>query len=320
MNTTRGTAAGHGADPAVSFVVTTRNRSDELAWVVARLLHTTDCPIVVVDNHSRDGSADRILRLSHDVERVDVLTLGSDLGAVARNIGVATCRTPYVAFCDEDSWWAPDAPALGAQLFDRYPDVGLLAARTLMFPGDGEDPMVARLANSPLGRRPDLPGPPVLGFRSCSAMVRRSAFEAAGGFSEILHFRGEEALLAMDLAALGWELCYCREVTAVRRASSLREATAAQDARLVRNAALTSWLRRPLRHGLRETGALLRASVRDMAHARSAGEALLLLPSVLQHRRRLPSDIEHALQLLERGHPDDTLPTAETDSTGRSLA
>ena len=68
------------------------------------------------------------------------------------------------------------------------------------------------LADSPLGRDPALPGPSILGFLACSAVVRKDAFEAVGGFSKILHFRGEEQLLSWDLSAHGWDLCFCPRI------------------------------------------------------------------------------------------------------------
>ncbi|GAS99038.1 group 2 glycosyl transferase [Mycolicibacterium canariasense] len=293
-------------DDRMSFVIATRDRGDELEAVVQRLLDTTRCPIVVVDNHSRDDSVARIRRIAAGEPRVQVLALGANLGAVARNIGVTNSRTPYIAFCDDDSWWATDAPGRAVELFDRHADLALLAARTVVWPGGDEDPMVAHLAGSPLPSRADLPGPTILGFMACAAMVRKSAFEAAGGFSPILHFRGEEQLLAMDLAASGWQLCYCPELTAFHQPSQLREPTAAQQARVLRNTALTSWLRRPVGHGLRSAVILFGSAIRDPAHLRAAGQAVRLLPSVLRERRRLPAAVEHQLAVLEHPHPDDT--------------
>jgi glycosyltransferase involved in cell wall biosynthesis len=227
--------------------------------------------------------------------------LDTNAGAVGRNAGVAVCRTPYVAFCDDDSWWQPDAPAIGAQLFDAYPRVGLLAARTIVLPRNEEDAFSRMLADSPLGRRPDLPGPSIMGFMTCAAMVRRGAFEAAGGFSEILHFRGEEELLAVDMAALEWELCYCPELVAMHQPSQVRATTAAQDARVMRNAVLTTWLRRPLRRCLGAAGTLLTGALRDVEHAKAAGEAVRRLPAVLSQRRSLPAHVEQALGVLESG-------------------
>jgi glycosyltransferase involved in cell wall biosynthesis len=284
----------------MSFVIASRNRADELAATVARLLDSTQCPIVVVDNNSADNSALIMNRMAARAGgRLRVIELDSNQGAVGRNVGVAAAHTPYVAFCDDDSWWMPDAPEIGAGLFDRHPTLALLAARTIVWPQRREDPFCGLLANSALGRQPDLPGPSVLGFMSCASMVRKQAFDAAGGFSDILHFRGEEQLLALDLAALGWNLCYCEELVAIHQPSAQRATTAAQDARELRNAVLTAWLRRPMAQCLKATGTLLRAALRDREHARGAAEAIARLPDVVNERRQLPVDVERALALLE---------------------
>ncbi|KUH93770.1 glycosyltransferase family 2 protein [Mycobacterium sp. IS-3022] len=284
----------------VSFVIASQNRAAELATVVARLLDTTVCPIVVVDNASTDDTAEVVGRMAaRSAGRLRLVELDDNLGAVGRNVGVAACRTPYVAFCDDDSWWAPDAPAIGVEAFERHPSVGLLAARTIVLPQHREDPFSTLLADSALGRRPDLPGPSILGFMSCAAMVRKRAFEQAGGFSDILHFRGEEQLLALDLAAAGWNLCYYPRLVAVHQPSSVRATTAAQAARVLRNDVLTTWLRRPIRQCLNATGRLGAAALRDREHARAAVEAVARLPAVIARRRRLPRAVEQAMALLE---------------------
>ncbi|OBG23381.1 transferase [Mycolicibacterium celeriflavum] len=286
----------------VSFVIASQNRAAELATVVARLLDTTPCPIVVVDNASTDDTAEVVKRMAaRSAGRLQLVELADNLGAVGRNVGVAACDTPYVAFCDDDSWWAPEAPAIGVEAFERYPSVGLLAARTIVLPQRREDPFSTLLADSALGRRPDLPGPSILGFMSCAAMVRKRAFEQAGGFSDILHFRGEEQLLALDLAAAGWDLCYYPRLVAVHQPSSVRATTAAQAARVLRNDVLTTWLRRPIRQCLNATGRLALAALRDRDHARGAVEAVGRLPAVIARRRRLPRAVEQAAALLESG-------------------
>lgn len=286
----------------VSFVIASRNRADELAAVVARLLDTTPCPVVVVNNASTDDTEAVIGRMAdRSANRLRLVTVDDNLGAVGRNVGVAACETPYVAFCDDDSWWAPDAPAIAAETFATHPSVGLLAARTIVWPQRRQDPFSAQLAESPLGHRPGLPGPSILGFMSCAAMVRKEAFEQAGGFSEILHFRGEEQLLALDMAALGWDLCYCPQLTAVHQPSPVRATNSAQAARVLRNDVLTTWLRRPIRRCVNAGGRLAVAALRDREHARATGEALLRLPAVVAQRRPLPRELEEAVALLETG-------------------
>ncbi|MCV7215610.1 glycosyltransferase family 2 protein [Mycobacterium crocinum] len=285
-----------------SFVIASRNRAAELTLTMARLLDTTPCRIVLVDNASEDDSVHAARRVAAGSGgRVQIIELDRNLGAPARNIGVAACGTPYVAFCDDDSWWAPDAPATAEAIFAGHPPVGLLAAKTVVLPQRTEDPLVHLLASSPLGTRPGLPGPSILGFLACSSIVRAEAFCAAGGFSPVLHFRGEEQLLALDMARLGWELCYCSELVAVHQPSQTRPTSAAQDARSLRNDVLTTWMRRPLPHCLRAGGRLLQAALRDVEHTRAAAEALVRLPAAIAQRRPLPATLERDLRILETG-------------------
>jgi GT2 family glycosyltransferase len=284
-----------------SFVIASRDRSPEVVAVVERLLRETDCPVIVVDNGSRDDSVLALHRAgSIGPGRLRVIPLADNLGAVGRNVGVSAAETPFVAFCDDDSWWEPDATVRAEKLFAEYPTVGLLAARTVVLPSGRTDELSGMLAASPLGHDPSLPGPSILGFLACSSIVRKEAFEAVGGFSSILHFRGEEGLLAIDLAAAGWDLCFCPELVAYHQPSSVRPPNAVQDARSLRNDVLTTWLRRPPRECVRAAGRLARAATRDGAHARAMVEALRLLPSVARGRRQLPRDVEESLELLAR--------------------
>jgi hypothetical protein len=52
------------APARTSFVIASRSRAAELASVVTRLLDTTNCPIVVVDNDSRDDSVPVMRRIA----------------------------------------------------------------------------------------------------------------------------------------------------------------------------------------------------------------------------------------------------------------
>ena len=281
-----------------SFVIATRDRAEDLADTLSRLLDNTTCPIIVVDNNSHDDTRQTTAELSDRYPgRVQLIALPRNRGAVARNAGVAACRTPFVAFCDDDSWWQPDATEIAEEQFDRHPDLALLAACTVVEPGGRIDAFSHQLADSPLGRHRGKPGPSILGFQSCSAIVRKAAFEAVGGFNEVLFFRGEEQLVALDLVVAGWQLCYCSAMVAFHRPSPRRGTPAAQRARVLRNDFLTACMRRPPSTCARTGAALMRAAVRDRAHRRASAEAVTLLPAALRNRRRLPPDIESQVRL-----------------------
>jgi GT2 family glycosyltransferase len=220
-----------------TVVVMTRDRWPDLAASLP--MHQS--PVILMDNGSSDGTPELVRR---HFPHVDVVELGANLGSVARNLGVERAGTPYVAFADDDSWWAPGALEEAAAVLDAHPRLAVLAGRMLVGPEERPDPICALMADSPLGREPDLPGPSVLGFLACGAVVRREAYLAAGGFDDVIFFMGEEERLSLDLAALGWGLAYVDRVVAHHHPSPVRDSVARQ-ARAARNRLLTAVLRRP---------------------------------------------------------------------------
>lgn len=281
----------------VTVVIATHDRRPELVRTLRSLTALPDDPaIIVVDNASSDGTAEAV---TAGFPGVRLITLPRNLGCAARTVGVRAARTPYVAFSDDDSWWEPGALRRAAGIFDAHPRLGLIAARTLVGPGRADDPINALLASGPLRRTPGLPGPPVLGFLACAAVVRRRAYLEAGGFHPVLFLVGEEQVLAMDLAARGWELAYVPEVVAVHEPSPHRPPARHRIRVELRNALLTAWLRRPVALALGRTVRLARAAVRD-ADARAAlAAALARLPAAVAHRRPVPPHVEQAVRALE---------------------
>lgn len=272
-----------------TVVIATRDRAPELARTLTRLRELRPTPpIIVVDNGSADDTAHRVL---HDFRGVRLIRNPENVGMAARNLGVEAADTPYVAFSDDDSWWARDALPQAEILFDAYPRLGLIAASTVVEPEQRPDPVCALMADSPLGTAPDVPGPLVLGFLACSAIVRRSAFLDAGGFNPLLHFGAEEKLLAYDLAARGWALCYVDRVRAHHHPSSVRPPATWRRRIERRNNALITWMRRPATDCLRAVGPLLR-------DPGAAAGALRRLPSALIQRRPLPQHVERQIREL----------------------
>ncbi|MEU4674026.1 glycosyltransferase [Amycolatopsis sp. NPDC023774] len=269
-----------------TVVIVTRDRARELDRTLAELSTLEPKPpVVVLDNASCDDTA----AVASSYPQVRLIKLPHNLGAAARNLGVRVAGTPYVAFSDDDSWWAPDALSEAERIFGEYPRVGLLAARTLVGPECREDPVTPEMADSPLGRPRNAPGPLVLGFLACSAIVRREAYLEVGGFSPLLHFGAEEQLLSYDLAARGWDLCYVEDLRAHHHPSRSRPPSSWRRRAEARNRLLIAVLRRPWREVLRT--------------ARTAPSAMLgalpRLPRAVRERRVLPTPVEHQARTLE---------------------
>ncbi|WP_432482082.1 glycosyltransferase family 2 protein [Kineococcus esterisolvens] len=286
--------------PDVTVVVATRDRADDLRTTLPR----HEAPVVVVDNGSTDGSVEVVRAESQRREGAGLPPLrllqpGRNLGATARNLGVRAARTELVAFADDDSWWAPGALARAAEVFAAHPRMALLAARTLVGPAEDLDPICTDMASAPWGRSPDLPGPDVMGFLACTAVVRREAFLSAGGFDDVVFFAGEEERLTYDLVAAGWGLAYVDEVVAHHHPSTSRSPAHVRRELLGRNELLTAWMRRPLPVAAATTARWLAGGGE---HRRSALDALPRLPRALRERRRPSPEVERRLRVLaERG-------------------
>src|SRR3954463_871918 len=126
------------------------NRREEALRSLARI--PAGVPVCVVDNASTDGTAAAVRdRFSH----VDVVASPENLGAAGRTLGARRLGTPFTAFADDDSWWAPGAFERAEALFAAFPRVALLAARVLVGEAERLDPVCVAMRDSPVpARRP----------------------------------------------------------------------------------------------------------------------------------------------------------------------
>jgi N-acetylglucosaminyl-diphospho-decaprenol L-rhamnosyltransferase len=294
MGTASGKAAATAPDAEsraavpVAVGLITRNRRDELLSTLDRLRALPERPgLVVVDNGSTDGTAAAIRAAHPDVV---VIAAPVNLGAAGRNLAVRAAGTPYVAFADDDSWWAPGALRTAVEHLDARPSLGLLQARIAVGATGRTDPTCEAMAASPLPVAAGAVGPALLGFVACGVVVRSAAFLDVGGFRAPLGVGGEESLLAIDLAAAGWELSYVPDVLAHHHPSASRD-PAARQRRVAVNELWTALQRRAPRAVLRQAGAVA-------ALPGAWPEALRGAPWSLAHRRGISAELERRLQLL----------------------
>ena len=274
MHDAAGTMRPAPTEPRVSVVVLTHNRCAELLQTLALLEQLPERPpIIVVDNASRDDTRDCVAQRHPQVR---IVAHPVNAGAAARNAGVACVRTAYVAFCDDDTAWAPGSLARAAALLDAWPRLGVVAARVLVGESCRVDPACERMAASRLPRG-DLPGPRLAAFMAGAAVMRVEAFRAAGGYHPRLFLGAEEMLMSLDLASQGWLIVYADSVTTHHRPSRLRD-TRGRRLCLARNRVWVACLRLPLREAWHVATQALRE-----AHAQG-----LLAPVLLAALRGLP--------------------------------
>ncbi|MGW0497515.1 glycosyltransferase family 2 protein [Streptomyces sp. NPDC003007] len=286
---------GH-PDGRTTVVVITHNRREELLRTLSLLRELPERPrVIVTDNASGDGTAAAVAR--HFPETT-LLRPGRNLGAIGRNLAVQRVCTPYVAFCDDDSWWEPGSLRRAADLLDTRPRLAGVTARIVVEPDGTEDPVVRELRESPLPGPDWLPGPALGSFLAAATVLRTEAFRAAGGFHPGLWLGGEEELLATDLQRQGWWLTYADELTVHHHPSVARDSTARRILG-IRNTLWFTWLRRPLVPALRRTAHLMVTVPRDTASVRAFAYAAAGLPWVLRQRSPVPPEIERRLAVLQ---------------------
>jgi GT2 family glycosyltransferase len=288
------------ADPRVGIVVLSYNRADEVIRTLERLVALPERPaIVVVDNGSTDGTHEMV---RHCFPAITCIHLATNRGAAGRNVGVEACDRPYVALCDDDTWWEPGALTRAADLLDAHPKIAVITGKVLVN-STHLDPTCLFMANSPLPAPPGFPGTSLLGFLAGASIVRRDAFLAVGGFEPRLFLGAEEELLMLDLASAGWALAYAGDLVVHHHPSPNRNAESRRRL-LVRNKLWIVWLRRPPRAAITRTLVMIRAGMHDRAIREALHEAFGNLRWVVANRRCISASLDRQLRQLERARSE----------------
>jgi GT2 family glycosyltransferase len=264
----------------VSVVVLTHNRARELERTLHALSLLPDAPpLIVADNASSDATGEVVRRFPQATH----VRLARNLGAAGRNAGVARVRTPYVAFCDDDTWWAPGALTRAAELLDAHPRLAAVAACVRVGPEQRVDPACLRMAASPLDAE-GLPGPALIAFMAGAVVMRVAAYREVGGYEPRFFIGAEEPLMGLDLATRGWQMMYAADIVTHHHPSAARDVPARRVLE-ARNRLWLAWLRLPWRMAWRDTRAVLRELASQGRSGAALRAALQGLPWVLAQRR-----------------------------------
>jgi GT2 family glycosyltransferase len=205
------------ADPTVSVVMATYNAWDWTRRALAALVaNTPDCyELIVVDNGSTDATREGLSTLAN----ARVVEQDSNTGfAAASNTGAALARAEYLVFLNSDALvepgWLP--PLLAVAELDAR--AGAVAPRLLNMDGSLQEAgaLVARTGATAQYGLGDAPTRLEYAFRravdyagATCLLVRRSAFEAVGGFDDAYRpAYYEDADLCFALRAAGWRTLY----------------------------------------------------------------------------------------------------------------
>jgi GT2 family glycosyltransferase len=189
--------------PDVSVVVLTRgDRPAQLRAALDSALAQRDVgvEIVVIAN---GVAADAIPAVGD--ARVRLVSVPANLGIPGgRNRGSEHARAPLVAFLDDDARFADNgvlARCLVAFAHDAR--LGVIALHIVDEEGGTERRKIPRLGST----RADRSGP-VTAFNGAAHVVRRAAFEDAGGYAAEFRYAMEETDLALRLVDRNWTIRY----------------------------------------------------------------------------------------------------------------
>jgi teichuronic acid biosynthesis glycosyltransferase TuaG len=100
----------HGSGPLVSVVMPARNAERFIETAIRSVIDQSHArwELVVVDDASTDGTADRVAAAARADARIRLIRLDQRVGpGPARNVALAGVRGDYVAFLDSDDVWLP---------------------------------------------------------------------------------------------------------------------------------------------------------------------------------------------------------------------
>jgi GT2 family glycosyltransferase len=275
----------------VSIVLLTYNCAARLDPILDDILGA-GVPVIAVDNASTDATV-AVLQARAGV---DVVALKENTGAAARNVGAEHARTPYIAFCDDDTWYERDGLVRAAQLFDAHERLGLLTGRILV--GDDEvlDPISEEMAGSPLPESAGIPGAVLVSYMGGASVARRTAFLGVGGYDARFFMGGEEELVGWQLLRAGWEMRYVPDVV-VHHLPSLANFGGMRTYG-IRNSLWTSWLSLSAPAAASWTWHILRSTRKDRVLLRGLVMAVGGAGWVAREREPLPARYEAMIRML----------------------
>jgi N-acetylglucosaminyl-diphospho-decaprenol L-rhamnosyltransferase len=224
----------------MAVAIVNANTCEHLRACLATVRAEAPAEVVVVDNASADGS---VAMVQADYPEVRLLTNATNLGyGAGANQALAACAAPYVLLLNSDTRLAPGALAALRLHLERHPRAAIVGPRLVNPDGSLQascypfpTPLHTFLENSDAAVRV---GRLVRGYfpvlrdsylrtwshtsarvvpwvKGAALAIRRTAFDAVGGFDPAFFMYSEDTDLCYRLALAGWEVHFAPVTTVV---------------------------------------------------------------------------------------------------------
>jgi len=200
----------------VAIVITTYRRCDDVITCInSCLAQDLACEILVFDDASDDGTAERIrkafpgVRLFASSERKGLI--------VNRNRGFREASAPIVISIDDDAYFSrPDIVSGVTRTLKSDPRIGAVAIPYI-------EPLSRQSHSSRTGPFYGRAGQDLRTYVGCAHAVRRQVALQLGGYREFFVHQHEERDLCLRMRAAGWRIVYGDTGPIVHMASPNRE-------------------------------------------------------------------------------------------------
>lgn len=215
------------SNPLVSAIILTRDRPDSVRDCLRSLEAQSYRPleIIVVDN----GEADEARTLADWIDDWDcdlpVNHLRSEpIGfAALRQLGYGRATGELILSIDDDCVAAPDLVERVVQRFGADSELGMLGGAITNVGFDESERYKGRGRIGVNGRYEMVEDPHQAEvFGSANQSIRRSAFDAIGGYDPYFKDGMEEADLAISLREAGWKIAYDESIRVTHRHTPIR--------------------------------------------------------------------------------------------------
>lgn len=208
-------------DPLFDIVIVSFNTRDLLRDCLSALMdqEAVTYRAIVVDNASADDSAQMV---TAEFPAARLIALPTNLGfAGGTNRGLAEATAPFILLLNSDTRIRPGALARIAEVFERDPQAGLVAARLLNEDGTFQPSCVP--ARFPWSYQSPKRAGRLLWASGAALAVRRSCLDAVGPLDEQFFYTGEDCDWGLRVRRQGWSVLFCPEAEVVHRGAASRK-------------------------------------------------------------------------------------------------